>query len=234
MHFLRVCTFCIVFLIMVILLWRRKKVVCLRSKCTGWECKHIITNVPFLNEEECYKLRKDADAKFNIPVNHGKGYRTLDTVDMEYDYQIDYTFEEFKKIVGKKADKIFELPYLLNIPKKYTFYLDNEHKNKEIEEKYKDNIIVRRYKPGERTNLDWHIDTEEISDITINVSLSDPTNEYKGGELMVNLDDKREVPWKRKMGHATIHRFDVLHKVNNVTEGTRYSLIIFMKKRLKD
>ena len=58
MHFLRVCTFCIVFLFMVILLWRRKKVVCLRSKCTGWECKHIITNVPFLNEEECCTERK--------------------------------------------------------------------------------------------------------------------------------------------------------------------------------
>lgn len=215
-------------------MWRKKNVVCLRSKCTGWKCNGLITDVPFLTEEECYKLRKDADTKFKIPVNHGQGYRTLDTVDMEYDYQIDYTFEEFKKIIGKKADNIFELPYLLHIPKKYTFYLDNNAVNKEMKEKYKDNIIVRRYKPGERTNLGWHLDTQEISDITINVSLSDPTKEYKGGELMVNLDDKREIPWKRKMGHATIHLFDVLHKVNKVTEGTRYSLIIFMKKKLKN
>ena len=233
MHFQKVCIFCIVFLIIVILLWRRKNVVSLRSLCIGWKCNRVITDVPFLTKEECYKLRKDADTKFNIPVNHGKGYRTLDTVDMEYDYQIDYTFEGLKKIIGKKADKIYELPYLLNIPKKYTFYLENELGNKKIKEKYKDNIIVRRYKPGERTKLDWHVDTEEISDVTINVSLSDP-KEYKGGELMVNLDDKREVSWKRKMGNATIHLFDVLHKVNEVTEGVRYSLIIFMKKKLKN
>ena len=232
MHFQRVCIFCIVFLIIVILLWRRKDVVCLRSKCTGWECNRVITDVPFLTKDECYKLIKDADAKFNIPVNDGEAYRWKDTVDGEYDYQIDYTFEEFKNIVGKKADNIFKIPYLLGISKKYKFYLDNEHTNKKIEEKYKDNIIVRRYKPGERTNLDWHIDTEEISNITINVPLSDP-KEYKGGELMVNLDDKRIIPWKRKLGNATIHLFDVLHKVNDVTEGTRYSLIIFMKKKLK-
>ena len=233
MHFLRVCTFCIVFLFIVILLWRRKKVVCLRSKCTGWECKHIITNVPFLNEEECYKLRQDADAKFDIPVKHGEGYRTLDTVDMNYDYQIDYTFEELKTLLGKKADDIFKLPSFLGISKKYTFYLENELGNKEMANKYKDNIIIRRYTPGERSNLNWHLDQKDISDITINVPLNDP-KEYKGGELLVNLDDKRIIPWERKMGHATIHRFDVLHKVNNVTEGTRYSLIIFMKKRLKD
>ena len=136
MHFQRVCIFCIVFLIIVILLWRRKDVVCLRSKCTGWECNRVITDVPFLTKDECYKLIKDADAKFNIPVNDGEAYRWKDTVDGEYEYQIDYTFEEFKNIVGKKADNIFKIPYLLGISKKYKFYLDNEHTNKKIEEKY--------------------------------------------------------------------------------------------------
>ena len=205
---------------------KKKISVSLRSMCYGWDCKNVITEFDFLTKEECYRLRDDADEKFNEFVKPGFGYKTNDTVDDISEYQIDYSFDEFKNILGEKADTIFDLPQKLGFSKKDEFYLFHDDYGK-----YKDNIIIRRYREGERTSLDWHMDMPQISYVTINVCLSDPSTEYKGGELLVDLDNKKVKAMNRKMGIATIHRYDVLHRVSEVEEGTRYSLIIFMKKR---
>ena len=216
-----------VFIVFILICINNKKAsVSLRSLCFGWDCKNVINEFKFLTKEECYRLRNDADKKFNEYVKPGFGYKTKDTVDNIYEYQIDYTFDEFKDILGQKADTIFDLPQKLGFSKKDKFYLFHDEYGK-----YKDQIIIRRYKQGERTSLDWHMDMPQISYVTINVCLSDPLTEYKGGELLVDLDNKNIKAMNRKMGYATIHLYDVLHKVSEVEEGTRYSLIIFMRKK---
>ena len=45
----------------------------MRSMCYGWDCKNVITEFDFLTKEECYRLRDDADEKFNEFVKPGKG-----------------------------------------------------------------------------------------------------------------------------------------------------------------
>tara|TARA_R100000742_G_C4251356_1_gene69655 strand:- start:204 stop:797 length:594 start_codon:yes stop_codon:yes gene_type:complete len=102
---------------------------------------------------------------------------------------------------------------------------------------YIDNFQFTIYK--ENQFYGWHTDyfpnkNPKARDrkISLSISLSDP-KDYKGGELEFIVD---EVPEKRRSivckelaprGSIAIFPSFVVHKVNPVTKGTRYSLVIW-------
>jgi len=76
---------------------------------------------------------------------------------------------------------------------------------------------------------DWHLDIgpglAAHRKLSVIVQLS-KSSEYVGGEVMFNAGKERELPKDR--GQIAIFPSYVLHKVNPVTEGTRYSLVAWI------
>eukprot|EP00587_Corethron_hystrix_P006862 CAMPEP_0113301024 /NCGR_PEP_ID=MMETSP0010_2-20120614/2417_1 /TAXON_ID=216773 ORGANISM="Corethron hystrix, Strain 308" /NCGR_SAMPLE_ID=MMETSP0010_2 /ASSEMBLY_ACC=CAM_ASM_000155 /LENGTH=283 /DNA_ID=CAMNT_0000154561 /DNA_START=407 /DNA_END=1259 /DNA_ORIENTATION=+ /assembly_acc=CAM_ASM_000155 len=83
-------------------------------------------------------------------------------------------------------------------------------------------IFVRKYAAGGRPFIGFHVDD---CDATVNVCLSDP-DECTGGTLLLLASGKVHAP-RREIGEATAHSWSVCHGVSGVTEGTRWSLILF-------
>jgi predicted 2-oxoglutarate/Fe(II)-dependent dioxygenase YbiX len=83
-------------------------------------------------------------------------------------------------------------------------------------------IFVRRYTATTRPWFPFHKDRSEL---TINVALSDDA-EHGGGRLIALLDGEVRAI-ERGEGCATIHPSSFMHAVSRMTNGARYSLIIF-------
>lgn len=95
------------------------------------------------------------------------------------------------------------------------------------------------YNPGQ--HYDWHSDyhwkddaTKDVRKISMTLSLSDPMD-YDGGELEFI---KNDVPSESKtikcieikpQGSIVFFPSYVVHKVNPVTRGTRYSLVVWFR-----
>jgi len=76
---------------------------------------------------------------------------------------------------------------------------------------------------------DMHIDKvygSVIRKLSVTVQLSDPS-EYEGGEVNLFFNQTPEICHKQ-IGSVTIFPSYVLHKVNPVTKGTRYSLVAWV------
>ncbi len=83
------------------------------------------------------------------------------------------------------------------------------------------------YKPG--SFFDYHVDigraAKSVRKLTVVVQLSDPTD-YQGGELIVrNLSSWTELTASKERGTATVFASFVPHKVNELIEGSRFSLV---------
>jgi hypothetical protein len=83
-------------------------------------------------------------------------------------------------------------------------------------------VFVRRYSKSTRPWMPFHIDGNTY---TANIALSTPFA-HKGGQL-VCLVGGRVQAFDRELGSAIIHGGGVCHAVTPVTEGTRYSLLLF-------
>ena len=83
-------------------------------------------------------------------------------------------------------------------------------------------IFARRYSSQSRPWFPLHPDSAAI---TVNVALSDDA-EHTGGRL-VGLYDGRIQTLERAEGEAVVHTSALIHGVTRMSEGVRYSLILF-------
>ena len=83
-------------------------------------------------------------------------------------------------------------------------------------------IFARRYSRQSRPWFPLHPDSAAI---TVNVALSDDA-EHTGGRL-VGLYDGRIQTLERAEGEAVVHTSALIHGVTRMSEGVRYSLILF-------
>ena len=84
------------------------------------------------------------------------------------------------------------------------------------------NIFARRYTPFERPWCPFHHD---VSLCTVNIALSDDAS-HRGGRLLAVFDGRVHA-LERSEGGATVHPSSLLHGVSRMTDGVRYSLILF-------
>jgi len=78
-------------------------------------------------------------------------------------------------------------------------------------------------------NYGMHIDRmigHMVRKLSITIQLSDPES-YKGGDLAIQIGMTPEL-MKREQGHVVVFPSYVLHEVQPVTEGTRYSLVAWI------
>jgi PKHD-type hydroxylase len=83
------------------------------------------------------------------------------------------------------------------------------------------------YKPG--SFFDYHVDigraAKSIRKLTVVIQLSSP-EEYKGGELILkNLSAWSEITASKERGTAVVFPSFIPHKVTELTEGNRLSLV---------
>ena len=87
-------------------------------------------------------------------------------------------------------------------------------------------IFIREYSRGERSSLDPHRDA---CSYTMMFALNDPT-EYEGGLLNLYVSQKVIFP-QYPTGTSLVFGPNVVHSVDKVVSGTRWSLVIFLGKR---
>ena len=97
-------------------------------------------------------------------------------------------------------------------------------------------IQFATYKKGD--HYDWHRDTDiplredgKIRKLSMTVNLND---DYKGGEMFIDAEtnygkkDPQQLKKLQTAGSISVFPSDSWHKVAKVTEGTRYSLVIWL------
>ena len=100
-----------------------------------------------------------------------------------------------------------------------------------------DAIQFTQYKPGQ--HYDWHRDTAiaprrdgKIRKLSLTVNLND---DYKGGQMYIDTEENygktnpRILKKLKKRGSISVFPADTWHKVEKVTKGTRYSLVVWLK-----
>lgn len=94
--------------------------------------------------------------------------------------------------------------------------------------------MVVKYSEG--AFYDWHVDELQICDTvthySMTVFLNNP-DDYEGGELLLQKDNKIE-EHKLSAGKALIYSTGLLHKVNEVTKGTRIVAISWIESLIRD
>ena len=83
-------------------------------------------------------------------------------------------------------------------------------------------IFLRRFSASTRPWIKMHAD---VADVTVNVALSND-DDYPGGRLLGVFAGKVRAV-SRRAGDATVHPSSLLHGVSRMTEGARYTLILF-------
>jgi predicted 2-oxoglutarate/Fe(II)-dependent dioxygenase YbiX len=110
---------------------------------------------------------------------------------------------------------------------------------------------INRYDDSERGHFYWHKDrlegfmyhgsaigkrtAEDIfihnmrppREMSISVALNDRTS-YNGGQFTIDVGDGKQTPIDLDTGDIVVFDSDTLHGVDDVTKGTRYSLVIWL------
>jgi PKHD-type hydroxylase len=91
-------------------------------------------------------------------------------------------------------------------------------------------IQFTKYEEG--CHYTWHVDTgptptASVRKISITIQLSDPST-YEGGNLEIGLKDEDNVVATRDQGSSTLFCSLIRHRVTPVTNGTRYSLVVWI------
>lgn len=160
-----------------------------------------VITTPVLTSQECAKVRKFVRQQI---ANDG-----IDNVDGCPDWQVNISEKKLSKIVGKAAkDRLWNVPSMLE--------------NGQPQEFDRVGIFIRMYQRGTRPWMPFHRDGNRW---TVNVALNDD-DEYVGGRLLALHNQELQV-LERQEGDATCHQGSVFHAVSAITEGTRYSMIIF-------
>jgi hypothetical protein len=162
----------------------------------------IITK-PVLMSAECAKLRNFVRKQIK---DDG-----IDQVDGCPDWQVNISEKKLSKIIGNDAkDRLWKVPSNLD-PDATTF--DNV------------GIFIRMYQRRTRPWMPFHRDGNQW---TVNVALNSDCD-FVGGRLLA-LHNRELQVLERQEGDATCHNNRVFHAVSAITEGTRYSMILFFHK----
>ncbi len=152
----------------------------------------------FLSDKICERICKWAEDKID--------YITLDTVDNKPLCETKIEPYKLTEICGNEM-----LPSILSFSKVKT---RNIH------------MIIRKYSSDEncRDSLGEHYDCcEETIGITLNYK-----SDYKDGLFYYKFDDKKIIANAYNAGDISIHNKNMLHGVEPVTNGNRWTLIIFI------
>lgn len=106
-----------------------------------------------------------------------------------------------------------------------------------------DNEVCQLTKYNEGDYYDWHMDEDRnpidlmgensgefVRKLSFTLQLSDPS-EYEGGDLEFQnpMDTRETTIVKKKQGLLTVFDSRIPHRVTEVTKGTRYSLVGWLK-----
>ena len=126
--------------------------------------------------------------------------------------------------------ELLELPILENLSNKIINLSNELNPFKGVEYNRINNYSFNRYGVGDF--LDWHPDSHEIlngATITYIIQLND---EYGGGEVKYKVNDV-EYPVKKKEGSVFIFDSNIVHSVDQISSGERYSINVWPAKTIK-
>jgi hypothetical protein len=162
----------------------------------------VLSRPGALSATQCAALRRLISSRVT-----GK---TLDSADGCPEYQVNLTRQALEGVIGTAAvAALWALPRALDpagAPARFTQV----------------RVFARAYAAATRPHLRLHTDA---CDYTVNVALAD--DERHAGGRLVMLHEGAVRAEARREGEATAHKWNVCHGVSAVTEGTRYSLILF-------
>jgi hypothetical protein len=168
----------------------------------------ILTRPLVLTQDECSKLRTFVRKQIK---NDG-----IDQVDGCPDWQVNISEKKLIRIIGKDArDRLWKVPSILD---------PDEASGAECFDRV--GIFIRMYQRGTRPWMPFHRDGNQW---TVNVALN-RSDEFAGGRLLALHNHQMQVI-ERDEGDATCHDDSVFHAVSAITEGTRYSMILFFHRR---
>lgn len=143
---------------------------------------------------------------------------------INYSSEIENIYDSFEK---EKTPGVVYVSYNISNDGKYKWVFDRILnffvKKTDLEINQNPNIIhLHRY--NKNCMFAKHHDKNESRRVwNVGVQL---TNDYEGGEL--NLFYTNKITVDRRVGNCYIFRPEVFHEVTKVTEGTRWSLILFL------
>jgi len=165
----------------------------------------------FLSKEECHSIL-DKFSNVNLEVAEVSNEKSLNSLLKIRDSKIVFT----------------QLPYY----------------KKKLENLLRNTIIIKGFELDEIENFqftkyelnghyDWHTDSADFSYYakrfcSIVIQLN---NEYDGGELLYKDTNDNVVEFKKGVGNLFIFNSNILHKVNPITKGVRYSLVSWISLR---
>lgn len=202
-----------------------------QSQHRVWKAAHedhlVIKRLLVLSPSSCATLRNCVDQRRRV---------TADTVDQCPEHQRDVAADELEALIGTA-----DFGRLMSLPQLYHRTQNLENSDEEADEVLEQGLaqavdapvrargvallikaFIRRYSAETRPFNPFHKDT---CGTTVNVALS-PDSGHQGGRLLGVCDGKVQV-LERDEGEATVHSSDMLHGVSRMTDGVRYSLILF-------
>lgn len=94
-------------------------------------------------------------------------------------------------------------------------------------------VMLNRYQQGMQYGN--HVDDAFIAGVRTDISFTlclTSANDYSGGELVL-CDSTGERSWKLDKGEALVYPSTYLHRVNQVTEGTRTAMVGWMQSKVR-
>ena len=166
------------------------------------------TTIPnFLSKEECSKIIDVSINNLNlIPAGIGKE----DVLDINERYRkSNVAFTQYNKSFPLLKDRIINTLSNLIKVKGYDLSFDSDFQFTEYQTD---------------GHYDWHTDSGDIFSHRYCSLVIQLNEEYIGGELKV-INNNTEITLEKGIGNLFIFLSSLEHKVEKVTEGTRYSLV---------
>ena len=179
------------------------------SRSTRWVSYHS----DILTKDQCAAVRNAVDFHLNEPASQVKG-----AADGGLEFQLNLSSFELGELIGEQAlSGIFALAeahYKSLRPRALA-----RHQFHSPECCW---IFARRYTADTRPWFAFHFDWAIV---TCNIALTSDDGHEGGRLLAVTLDGVQRIP--RTEGSATLHGHAVPHAVTRMTQGSRYSLLLF-------
>ncbi len=177
----------------------------------------------FLTEEECKSI---IDLGNSTELTQMKSSRFVNgklvAENLEYDGN--------KRMGSYFINELLDLPILKSLTDKIITFSNELNPYNGIIYNGVPKYSFNRY--GEGDFLDWHPDNHEIligATITFVIQLND---EYEGGNVNYIIDGTNHtIP--KKFGSVLIFDSNIVHSVDKVIKGTRYSLNVWPSKTIK-
>jgi Rps23 Pro-64 3,4-dihydroxylase Tpa1-like proline 4-hydroxylase len=177
----------------------------------------------FLSDDECNHIISLGE---DIDLNRMKGARVKNGKVIE----TNIIYEDNKRSGGYFKNKLLEIPIIKNISNEIV-KLSNELKPfKGIIYNGIEKYSFNKYKTDDFLN--WHSDLYEISagaTLTYIIQLND---DYKDGYVKYKINNI-EYKVNKKKGSLFVFDSNILHSVEKITNGTRYSINAWPSKIIK-